>query len=170
MGHQEGTKSMFDSTINGQFHRLVYGGRIPAPTWRNYVTAALNGVPHQPFPPVPPTALYGDRIPVPDVAGRSAAEAQTILTQAGFQVRIGSPVNSGWQAGAAVATNPGAGTRAAPGTMITVIPSAGPAPAPPPPPPAPEPAPAPPEPAEPAEPPSENPGNGNGPPDDEDDD
>ena len=165
MGYQEGTKSMFDSTINGQFYDLVYGGRIPAPTWRNYVTAALNGVPHQPFPPVPPTALYGNRVPVPDVAGRSAAEAQTMLTQAGFQVQMGSPVSSGWQAGAAVATNPGAGTRAAPGTMITIIPSAGPAPEP-----APAPAPAPPEPAEP---PSDNPGNngnGNGKPNDEDDD
>ena len=133
MGYQEGTKSMFDSTINGQHYELVYGGKIPAPTWRDYVARALEGTPHKPFAAPPSSALFGDRVPVPDVAGRSASEAQTVLEQAGFQVQLGSPVNSGWRAGAVVATNPAAGTRVSPGTRVTIVPSAGPAPAPEPP-------------------------------------
>lgn len=49
-GHIEGTVSMFNSTINGQFYREVFGGLFPAQTFHDYMSKALEGLPPEPFP------------------------------------------------------------------------------------------------------------------------
>ncbi|MPV37387.1 PASTA domain-containing protein [Georgenia subflava] len=134
MGHVESNRSMFNSTINGQFHREVFGGLYPAQVFSQYTARALEGQPVEQFPQVSPRQLFGERVRVPNVVGRSVSDAQSILAGAGFQVQIGSPVESSWQAGGVAATQPASGAQVSPGTRITIIPSSGP-PEPPPPPP-----------------------------------
>ncbi|WP_345215462.1 transglycosylase domain-containing protein [Georgenia halophila] len=129
MGHQEGTKSMFESTIDGEFHRLVYGGAIPAPTWRNYMSTALSGQEHKPFPEVGDRQLYGERVTVPDVSGRSVGDASAILQGAGLRAQVSSSgAYSALPAGTVAGTSPGAGSSLSLDSVVTLVPSMGPPP------------------------------------------
>lgn len=48
-GHMEGNVSMFNSVINGQFHREVYGGLYPAQAFSGFYQRVLAGAPAQTF-------------------------------------------------------------------------------------------------------------------------
>ncbi|MDP9806262.1 membrane peptidoglycan carboxypeptidase [Trueperella bonasi] len=50
-GHHEGYISMFDSIINGRYHREVYGGLYPAQTFKLFMDAALADEPIEQFTP-----------------------------------------------------------------------------------------------------------------------
>jgi beta-lactam-binding protein with PASTA domain/predicted Ser/Thr protein kinase len=58
-------------------------------------------------------------VPVPDVRGRSADDAQTALQQAGFQVQVQQVDGTGDQ-GDVVGTNPPAGTKVAPNSQVVL--------------------------------------------------
>jgi membrane peptidoglycan carboxypeptidase len=157
VGHSEGNIPMQRVTINGRYHRYVYGGAIPAPIWQQYMTAAHAGMPVVGFPEPESRLLYGDRRAVPYVVGQSLASARAELEAAGFTVSVGSAEYARRPAGTVARTSPPAGSLRTVGSVVVVYPSAGRAPAPPPQPapepPAAEPAPAPaPEPAQPAPP------------------
>ncbi|MFD1505386.1 penicillin-binding protein [Georgenia yuyongxinii] len=141
MGHSNADISMMGSVINGVRNRWVYGGSFPAQTWQRYTTRALEGQPVEQFAQASARQVFGNRVPVPNVVGRPVDQAQAILQQSGFNVSLGTPVPSEWQAGGVAATSPAAGARVTPGITVTIVPSSGPATQPAPPPPADAPAP-----------------------------
>lgn len=147
-GHSEADISMFYSTINGVYHEEVYGGLLAAPSWRLFMTAALDGKPVENFIAPKPTSVAGFQIPIPYVVGRSPADATKLLETAGFAVEISADeVNSDIPVGAVAEQSPAG--QAVAGSRITLTISKGPAPAPPA------------EPAEPTAPPTD-PGTNNG--------
>jgi membrane peptidoglycan carboxypeptidase len=75
------------------------------------------------------TYLYGQKIQVPDVAGKPIAEAKQVLKAAGFQTKSASASPSdSVPAGSVISTDPGAGASVVAGTVITLTKSSGPAP------------------------------------------
>ncbi|HLS73212.1 MAG TPA: transglycosylase domain-containing protein, partial [Actinomycetaceae bacterium] len=75
MGHSEGDKQMGYEVINGVWRNRVYGGLIAAPTWKAYMTRALEGVPNDSFPSASDRMVYGERIRVPSVGGQNVSHA-----------------------------------------------------------------------------------------------
>ncbi|VAV96757.1 Serine/threonine protein kinase PrkC, regulator of stationary phase, partial [hydrothermal vent metagenome] len=64
-------------------------------------------------------------VPVPDVAGQQAADAQTALEAEGFTVVTTEQPSMDVEAGLVIETNPAAGTEVAPGTEVMIIVSSG---------------------------------------------
>jgi len=64
-------------------------------------------------------------VPVPDVAGQPAADAQTALEAEGFTVAAAEQPSMDVEEGLVIETNPAAGTEVAPGTEVTMIVSTG---------------------------------------------
>ncbi len=64
-------------------------------------------------------------VPVPDVSGKTAADAQTELEAAGFTVTTEEQSSMDVEAGLVIETNPSAGTEVAPGTEVKMIVSSG---------------------------------------------
>lgn len=66
--------------------------------------------------------LYGDQVTIPDVSGKTPAEAQSLLQGLGLDATIDTttPVDSSQPAGTAAGTNPAAGTSANKGSSVTV--------------------------------------------------
>ncbi|NMR18706.1 transglycosylase domain-containing protein [Cellulomonas fimi] len=115
-------------TINGRYVRNAYGSTVAAPTWQRFMRQASEGMPVVPFPAASPTEIEGQRGAVPDVVGRSEADARATLRGAGFNVRTsGQQAPSSAPAGTVGSTSPGAGARVARGAMITLVISSGPA-------------------------------------------
>jgi len=65
-------------------------------------------------------------VPVPDVVGQSAADAQSMLEYAGLAVTTTEQSSEGVEAGLVIATNPSAGTEVALGTTVDMAVSTGP--------------------------------------------
>lgn len=125
MGHPDGDISMAQTTVAGQWRPRVYGGLIPAPTWGNFMREVTADMPIQNFGDADDDYIYGEEISVPSVGGRSVDEAREILEDAGFEVRVGDPVDSGWPEGQAAATWPSAGSQQSRGSTVTIHPSGG---------------------------------------------
>ncbi|MFH5823786.1 transglycosylase domain-containing protein [Georgenia sp. AZ-5] len=132
MGHSQGDKSMMDAVIDGRYNQWVFGGSYPAETWQAYMARSLQGAPVERFPDARSRVIFGERLAVPAVAGRSLDAARAILEDRGFRVRVGGAVSSDLPAGSVVVTWPEAGARVTPGTTVVLSPSSGPAPEPPP--------------------------------------
>ncbi|WP_460303071.1 penicillin-binding protein [Actinocorallia aurea] len=101
----------------------IYGATIPGPVWRNTMTAALSGVEVIDFKA--PVKDFGDvkEIPVPNVVGKPVGEAQAILRDAGFNVRVAKKeVRSNAPRGTVARVSPG---RAETGATITIYVSSG---------------------------------------------
>jgi membrane peptidoglycan carboxypeptidase len=54
VGYADAQISMRNITINGQLYSRVFGGSVPAPIWKEYMTEFLADVPVADFPPIPP--------------------------------------------------------------------------------------------------------------------
>jgi beta-lactam-binding protein with PASTA domain len=67
-------------------------------------------------------------IPVPDVVGQAAADAQTALEAEGFVVTTTEQASDDVDEGLVISTNPAAGTEVAPGTTVDMTVSTGPEP------------------------------------------
>ena len=65
-------------------------------------------------------------IPVPDVVGQAAADAQTALEAVGFAVTTTEQASDDVEEGLVISTNPVAGTEVAPGTTVDMTVSTGP--------------------------------------------
>lgn len=127
MGHQEGTVPMQDVVVNGQYYQRIYGGMLPAPTWRAYMEPALAGEPALPFPSAQNRYLFGSRATVPDVIGQGADAAAAAIQGAGLTVQVLSPVSSDVPEGMIASMSPGPGARVVPGAVVQLAPSSGPA-------------------------------------------
>ncbi|QDB78093.1 penicillin-binding protein [Georgenia wutianyii] len=125
MGHSDRDEQMGYEVINGQWRNRVYGGLIAAPTWKAYMLRATEGMPIENFAPASPRAVQGERLRVPSIGGQTVEQAQQTLEAAGFTVRIGDAVDSGWPVGLAVATTPEAGSQAPAGSTVTIYTSGG---------------------------------------------
>ncbi|MGH3376716.1 MAG: penicillin-binding protein [Actinoallomurus sp.] len=115
--------------LGGRCYGQVFGADIPAPIWRETMLGALRDVPAHAFHN-PPSEYYRegsgeDRVKVPDVVGLSASEARSKLTAAGFSVSTGKGVSSFYPKGTVVRTSPGGGSRAEPGSTVTIYLSKG---------------------------------------------
>jgi membrane peptidoglycan carboxypeptidase len=117
--------------INGRYYRAIYGGDIPARIWRQAMSGALEGVPAQRFNGPDLTVARGTRVAVPDVTGQPYDAARRTLSEAGFGVQSGGPVNAGpVPAGAVGYTVPAAGQSVQQGATIVLYLSNGRAPVP----------------------------------------
>ncbi|MGO1316649.1 MAG: penicillin-binding protein [Cellulomonadaceae bacterium] len=124
LGYPNRNSPMQNITINGQSHRWVFGSTLAAPTWKRYMDTVLAGAPLDGFGDVSDEALNGKRAVVPRVWGRSVAETQQALTDAGFSSTVASgQVYSQAPAGSVAYTYP---TGEIPvGTTITIYVSNG---------------------------------------------
>jgi serine/threonine-protein kinase len=66
-----------------------------------------------------------DQVPVPDVAGRTVADASNLLGQAGFKVSQSEEASDSVAKGRVIRTNPAAGTPAAKDATVTMVVSTG---------------------------------------------
>ena len=53
VGYADAQIPMRNITINGTFYSRVFGGSVPAPIWKEYMTEFLADVPAEEFPPIP---------------------------------------------------------------------------------------------------------------------
>ncbi len=125
MGHSDRDEQMGYEVINGVWRNRVYGGLIAAPTWKAYMERATEGMPVENFADAPSRVVHGERIRVPSIGGQTVEDARRTLEQAGFDVRMGHAVDSGWPEGLAVATSPAAGSQAQRGQTVTIYTSGG---------------------------------------------
>ncbi|MHA6618102.1 penicillin-binding protein [Pseudonocardia sp. DLS-67] len=110
----------------------IFGGKTPAQTWFGTMTPLLAGQPFEPLPPTDPRYLEGGAAArVPDVIGRTEADARARLDRAGFPVKSGT-VDSAAPAGTVIGQSP-RGTALPEETVVLQI-SSGSVPPPPPPP------------------------------------
>jgi membrane peptidoglycan carboxypeptidase len=110
----------------------IFGGKTPAQTWFGAMTPLLAGRPVEPLPPTDPRYLEGGAATrVPDVIGRTEADARARLERAGFPVKSGT-VDSAAPAGTVIGQSP-RGTALPEETVVLQI-SSGKVPPPPPPP------------------------------------
>ena len=133
MGHIEGLIPMLNVRINGRWYDQVYGGRLPAPTWRTFMAQAMDGVDVEGFPaPLLQRTVQGDLKTVPSVVGLSVQRAQEVLEDAGFAVRIADePVfSSSIAAGSVASQSPGGGARVVQSSVVNLALSKGPEPTP----------------------------------------
>src|SRR5699024_7112284 len=88
IGNPDRDTSMQDIRIHGVPYSYVYGSTLAAPTWKRFMDRALEGKPNVAFPNPTTKTVYGERVPVPWVGGRSVADATKILNEAGFSVVV----------------------------------------------------------------------------------
>ena len=70
--------------------------------------------------------LYGSQVTVPDVTGKSPAEAQSLLEGLGLTASVDStPVPSDQPVGTVASTDPSAGSSVDPGSSVTIQVSSG---------------------------------------------
>lgn len=130
MGHTQGNIPMTQSTLNGRWHREIYGGKIPAPIWGDYMRKAMEGMDAIGFAEAQERQIHGEKATVPSVIGRSLTDARAILEAEGWSVRIGAPVFSGVAEGRVASQSPGSGASAFKSQPVVLSPSAGPEPVP----------------------------------------
>jgi hypothetical protein len=118
-------QSLNNRTIGGQHYGTVFGATIAAPIWADIMRTAIKGTDTGDWENPPSSMLAGQGVPVPDVRGRSIGEATGILTGAGFQVRVGSPVDSPYPLGSVGSTSPSGGDQTSPGDTVIIYPSTG---------------------------------------------
>ncbi|WP_418154566.1 penicillin-binding protein [Actinoalloteichus caeruleus] len=101
----------------------IYGGRIPARTWFATMTGVHEGLPVAPLPALDPKFEFGgEDHQVPNVVGMGAAQARTVLQEAGYQVSE-AQTNSSEPRGTVVTQSPRG--FALPGDTITISVSTG---------------------------------------------
>ncbi len=125
-GPGEPVREMRYVTVGGRYYRVVYGGTIPAPIWRETMQGALQDVPRDEFVTPDQLTTQGEKVAIPDVQGMSLSDAKRTLTQAGFAVNDGGRVSgAGTRSGTAAYTSPKAGRERAYGTSVTLFESNG---------------------------------------------
>jgi membrane peptidoglycan carboxypeptidase len=124
-GKAQERRSLNGRKIGGRQYGNVYGATIAAPIWADIMRTAVRGTDTSGWDNPPASMLVGQGVPVPDVRGRSIGEALDILRGAGFDPRVGRPVDSNQPAGSVGATSPSGGELSEPGDTVIVYPSTG---------------------------------------------
>jgi membrane peptidoglycan carboxypeptidase len=107
--------------IGNQSYSRVYGATLPGPIWQDAMKGAVAGMPVKDFPASSSRVAAGKPVPVPDVHGKTVADAERILTLAGFVPNV-SPqaVPAGGTPGTVAATNPPAGSKQYLGSSVVI--------------------------------------------------
>jgi membrane peptidoglycan carboxypeptidase len=98
----------------------AYGGTVAAPVWRDFMLAAMQGLPVQALPDVPTP----ESARVPDVVGLDQGQATRILVDSYFTPMV-ARVPSAKPAGVVVGQLPAGGTTAIAGGVVTIQVSTG---------------------------------------------
>jgi len=118
---------MKDITINGVYYNQVFGGSLPGPIWKQSMQTALAGTPPLNFSLE--TGQIGSltKLPkIPDLTGLvDPEEIAAVLATEGFELGPISQADGPGAPGEVIGQVPAAGTRSAPGTLVTVIVSTG---------------------------------------------
>ncbi|MDQ1576837.1 MAG: hypothetical protein QOH55_1987 [Microbacteriaceae bacterium] len=115
IGNVSGHVSMRKVRVNGMTASLTR-----TPLMRQVMGAALAKYGGDPFPAPDSTLVNGVQVTVPDLTGRSPADAQALLKGIGLNYQDGGPIASSQAAGTIAATNPAAGSSVSKGGTITV--------------------------------------------------
>ncbi|GAB3795837.1 transglycosylase domain-containing protein [Humibacter antri] len=121
------TKQTNGAWVNfGNFSLGGHGGRDAKLYVARPVIAALNKIyGGDQFQQPSGSVLQAKQVTVPDVTGKSPADAQSTLEGLGFTYQDGGPVDSAQPAGTVASTNPPAGSGAGIGAVVTVYTSKG---------------------------------------------
>ncbi|MGL4174322.1 MAG: penicillin-binding protein [Actinomycetota bacterium] len=126
LGHPEGDRPLINvNTGKDVYAGKMYGSRLAAPLWADFMSDALRGRPVKNFGQPNDKLIFGDLKVVPNVVGQDLGQAQRILSEAGFGGQVGSPVGSREPAGRVGKQSPAGGTRVTDGTRVTIYPSIG---------------------------------------------
>ncbi|KQR08478.1 transglycosylase domain-containing protein [Cellulomonas sp. Leaf334] len=119
VGFSEAPRPVQDMTVNGRWVPNAYGSTIAAPTWKRFMTQVLAGAENPGFGAPDDKLVFGEKVPVPSVVGKSEADARATLQRAGFNAAVDpTQVPSTLPAGTVAAQNPsGTATR---GTSVVL--------------------------------------------------
>ncbi|MDQ1582714.1 MAG: hypothetical protein QOF36_768 [Microbacteriaceae bacterium] len=120
IGNVTGHVSMRKVSPNGMTASLTR-----TPVMRQIMGTALAKYGGDPFPTPDSTLVNGVQVQVPDLTGKSPADAQAMLKGIGLNYQDGGPTASSQPAGTVASTNPAAGASVSKGAMITVYSSDG---------------------------------------------
>lgn len=126
VGYSEGFIPVQGKTINGKYRKYLFGADVAGPTWKRFMTQAMDGVTVPDFAAAGNDEVYGKAVAIPSVVGSDEATARATLTAAGFTVTVGDPSASSLGAGLVVSQSP-SGT-APRGSAVTLSLSTGQAP------------------------------------------
>jgi membrane peptidoglycan carboxypeptidase len=124
-GKVQARKTLAGRKIGKRQYGSVYGATIAAPIWADIMKVAVRGTDTSDWDDPPARMFKKTGVQVPDVKGRQLLEAKTILEGAGFQVRIGRPVDSNLPVGTVAESTPSGGELTTPGDTVVIYPSTG---------------------------------------------
>lgn len=119
LGHEKGELSLDNTTFKGVYYYSTFGSSIPAPVYREYMTNALEGQEVMYFQ----RSGLTDRpspIPVPDVRGLHYNDAASRIRAAGFDV-VATATADGPQDETVYSMSPSGGSKASPGSTVTLV-------------------------------------------------
>jgi membrane peptidoglycan carboxypeptidase len=122
VGFPDSQVEMKNITIRGTPYSSVFGGSVPAPIWRQFMTVVTRDLPVEEFAPNPDgieVYYLTPREEVPDVVGMDLEEAQEELYEAGFDVEV-EYVNSDEPEDEVLAQDPEAESMELQGTTVTI--------------------------------------------------
>jgi membrane peptidoglycan carboxypeptidase len=124
-GNVVGTTSMRYTTIQTP-SGAIKGDQLRFKAFKDYMTRADAVYGGDAFPEPSGTVVNAPQAAIPDVKGKSMAEAQQLVEAAGFTFQqAAQAVDNDAPAGTAAGTDPAAGTSATKGSAVTVFPSNG---------------------------------------------
>jgi membrane peptidoglycan carboxypeptidase len=118
-------KSINGRKIGGHRYGNIYGATLAAPLWRTIMKVAHEGLPKKDWANPGGKLLDGTSTRLPNVVGKSVADAKKNLEAAGYTVSIGSPVPSDMGPDRVAETSPKPGSRVAPDSTVTLLPGDG---------------------------------------------
>jgi membrane peptidoglycan carboxypeptidase len=108
---KQSTRQVKDLFIAGKKVRRAYGATVSGPTWKRFMVQALADGNNPGFAAPDDKLVYGERVDVPSVVGRSEADARAVLEQRGFRVSVDpNQVPSGLPAGTVAEQSPSGNT------------------------------------------------------------
>ena len=99
---------------------FLYGGDIAAPVWKETMDTISKGMPKAKLAEPDKATKQGDEVSVPDVKGKSEADAKSTLEKAGFLVTVSKQNSGDVSGGQAFKTDPAAGQKLGKGKKITL--------------------------------------------------
>jgi penicillin-binding protein 1A len=128
VGYEPEQIPLEDVVIRGQRYSRIFGGTIPAPIWREFMTIVMEGQPATQFPEEPANMsqyLVPPPTKVPNVVGLTEAAARKELTQdARLNVSV-EMIASLEEEGIVVRQAPGGGATVKQGSFVTIYVSSG---------------------------------------------
>ncbi|WIB59172.1 transglycosylase domain-containing protein [Curtobacterium sp. MCLR17_007] len=117
-GNWDGGKTNLRHYYSGSGYGSYASNR--ADVWRQAMTPINTYFPGEAFPAPSQTAIRGNSIAVPNVAGQTADQARSAISAAGFTYVDGGTQPGGGTAGTVSSTSPGSGSLLSRGSSVTV--------------------------------------------------